>query len=537
MIRKLEINLENFTLRVSKIFFGAITGIILLFLFFFETVDYSCKKVFGLPDKLMIITAVIIFAAAYVAVEYIKNHTAFRKAVSFDTDKAIKIAVLCLFAIQVYISYNILFETDWDAGIILYSVRGFLAGDGLDEFRQWYFSLYPNNLMLLFYELLVLKINSVFGIFIGQQQLMCMVIINCALSSSACYLVYKIAILYVKRLYATLGFVLAVLSFGLSPWMVICYSDQLGIIFPILSIYFFTKPVSSVYKRTVCLCLSVMISCVGYFIKPQCFIILIAIALVEVLKLFCKNERKEWKRILIVLLSIVFTFLTVRTGLNLASDKYNIHLEPEAKFGMSHFFAMGLNPNERGTYSQEDVDFSASIPTVKERNSANIKKALNRINNMGFKGLVRYYIGKTLTIYNDGTFAWRCEGTFFANVFETPNLKAAPFLRNIYCTDSKSEMVVTTVQQFVWIVILLLSFASVFAKHKNVKGLELAVLMISIVGLTLFELLFEARARYLYIYVPIFCVLAAVGADNMHFLFDKIFRKSQSGELPAAERS
>lgn len=104
-----------------------------------------------------------------------------------------------------------MFETDWDAGIILYSVRGFLAGDGLDEFRQWYFSLYPNNLMLLFYELLVLKINSVFGIFIGQQQLMCMVIINCALRSSACYLVYKIAILYVKRLYATLGFVLAVL--------------------------------------------------------------------------------------------------------------------------------------------------------------------------------------------------------------------------------------------------------------------------------------------------------------------------------------
>lgn len=280
------------------------------------------------------------------------------------------------FAIQVYISYNILFETDWDAGIILYSVRGFLAGDGLDEFRQWYFSLYPNNLMLLFYELLVLKINSVFGIFIGQQQLMCMVIINCALSSSACYLVYKIAILYVKRLYATLGFVLAVLSFGLSPWMVICYSDQLGIIFPILSIYFFTKPVSSVYKRTVCLCLSVMISCVGYFIKPQCFIILIAIAIVEVLKLFCKNERKEWKRILIVLLSIVFTFLTVRTGLNLASDKYNIHLEPEAKFGMSHFFAMGLNPNERGTYSQEDGIFLVLFQLLRSETAQILKKHL-----------------------------------------------------------------------------------------------------------------------------------------------------------------
>ena len=38
--------------------------------------------------------------------------------------------------------------------------------------------------------------------------------------------------------------------------------------------------------------------------------------------------------------------------------------------------------------------------------------------------------------------------------------------------------------------------------------------MLAILGLILFELLFEARARYIYTYVPIFCVLAALGMNG-----------------------
>lgn len=40
-----------------------------------------------------------------------------------------------------------------------------------------------------------------------------------------------------------------------------------------------------------------------------------------------------------------------------------------------------------------------------------------------------------------------------------------------------------------------------------------AILMLGIVGLTLFELLFEARARYLFIYAPIYIILCIYGLD------------------------
>ena len=42
----------------------------------------------------------------------------------------------------------------------------------------------------------------------------------------------------------------------------------------------------------------------------------------------------------------------------------------------------------------------------------------------------------------------------------------------------------------------------------------MVVLMVSIIGLTLFEILFEARARYLYTYVPLFILIALKGMDE-----------------------
>lgn len=51
------------------------------------------------------------------------------------------------------------------------------------------------------------------------------------------------------------------------------------------------------------------------------------------------------------------------------------------------------------------------------------------------------------------------------------------------------------------------------------------IVMLAIIGLTIFELIFEARARYLYTYVPLYIILAAAGVqkivekkNNLHWL-------------------
>ena len=41
------------------------------------------------------------------------------------------------------------------------------------------------------------------------------------------------------------------------------------------------------------------------------------------------------------------------------------------------------------------------------------------------------------------------------------------------------------------------------------------IVMLAIIGLTIFELIFETRARYLYTYVPLYIILAAAGVQKI----------------------
>ena len=71
--------------------------------------------------------------------------------------------------------------------------------------------------------------------------------------------------------------------------------------------------------------------------------------------------------------------------------------------------------------------------------------------------------------------------------------------------------------------IIILNFISVFVR----KDISTNVLMLGIIGLSLFELLFEARARYLYIYVPLYIILAIYGIS---FINQKISTKKISSK-------
>ena len=125
--------------------------------------------------------------------------------------------------------------------------------------------------MLFFFELFVFKLNKYFSIFSDTQQVLCVITVNCALNTLSCLLVYKTAARLTRKLYAFFGFFLAVLSFGLSPWNIICYTDALGLIFPILTLYVFIRPQNTNGSP---MCFSAIIGTLGYFIKPQCFICL-----------------------------------------------------------------------------------------------------------------------------------------------------------------------------------------------------------------------------------------------------------------------
>lgn len=118
-----------------------------------------------------------------------------------------------------------------------------------------------------------------------------------------------------------------------------------------------------------------------------------------------------------------------------------------------------------------------------------------------------------LGTFNDGTFAWMWEGAFFFKIYDEPNTRAASFLRSFFYKDGKYLDVFRTSEQTLWMFVLTMCFCAALLYKNNVQYKQLSVVMLSIIGITLFEALFEVRARYLFIYVPFFCMLAAMGIN------------------------
>ncbi len=510
--------------NIIRVTFGIVFGLIILLIFFGQTREYMCKIHFQLNNfsLLAILAAVFVFGSL---INYLCNQ---RKITlcsdKINYDRWVMVLTLVLFVMQCYVFYNIFFLSGWDVKVVRKAAT-YLAEGNLDKFRQYsrYYSWYPNNLFITYMNALILKINNNLGVFSGKYIMMSGVIICSMINSLSCYLVYKVLDLIAEKKVALAGFILAVLSFGISSWTVIFYSDSVGLIFPVLCIYLYMKPVSKVPVRYIYRFLAVFTAIVGYYIKPQCVIMLIAIMVVEIIKLFCGFNTKQLIKPMGILISAVFCILVISQSINILNTKTGIDINKEKKFGMTHFFMMGLNEEFNGVYYREDVDYSGSFDTADERKAANIEVAVKRLKNMGPDGYINLISKKMLTAYNDGTFAWGIEGEFYYKMPKDLNKRMSPYLKSVYYNNGSRNGKLMIFQQSIWLAILLGSFASCFVKSDEYSKKQMVTLWVSVLGLTLFECLFEVRARYLYTFVPIYCVLGALGLKIMCNSFCKLF--------------
>jgi hypothetical protein len=177
---------------------------------------------------------------------------------------------------------------------------------------------------------------------------------------------------------------------------------------------------------------------------------------------------------------------------------------------------MGMNAATDGVYSHQDLLYSASFATKSERETANINVIKERLHRFGIVGYVKFLAKKTLVNYGDGTFAWAEEGSFYVKMYDQPGW-ISPMLKSFYYSTGNNYKKTSTMEQAVWIGTLLAMLGLMVRRIDH----NIAVLMLSILGLTAFELIFEARARYLYIYAPIYICLGMLGLRNFSLLLKK----------------
>ncbi len=511
----------------------ALLGVCLLIVQNF--IDQYCKKYFTLPNlAVFVIDLAVLGIIGFLAIKY--GRAIERVLCRFVFKRFVVLLTVLFFLVQTYIARNVYFLTGWDVEVVFNSASS-IAGGGVAA--DWYYVLYPNNLFLTYLFALILKINSGIGLFPENGGVFSIIIFQCALFAVAAYLVFAICYDFTKKKSVSLfAFVAFFLLIGLSPWVIIPYSDAMGLVFPVLMfrIYQLSCRAQSTRARVTLWGVNGLVAFVAFKIKPQLLIMFIAIILIEIFRtgLVRIKDKRLLRRALtnIAVCLLVFVIVAISFSVFCASQTA-IMLDGEAEIGLPHFFMMGLNGESNGGYYYNDVEFSLSFDTKAERNAENFRVAFERISEMGFFGLTDHLVRKSLVNFGDGTFAWGVEGNFYREVLPEPNEGVAPFLRSFYYNDGENYRFFEDSMQAVWLAVLMFSgTAGIYAiKHKGSLGLESSVLILSLIGLSLFEALFEARARYLMTYAPIFVICAAIGFYSvLKFIDTKIQKRGMEND-------
>ena len=533
MLKKLTLN-KDFINKAVKFMSVIMFAFILLIMFFVDTrVEYNYRNDVKLNNYIFFLVAFLIIGILFALKKLLKNkQDKVQKIISKIESKSTLIIVILfilLIIFQALMIRNLYFETKWDLEHVIGTLRNFLETGVFDNHAYIgtypYFSIYPNNLFLANVFCLIGKMVMIF--FQEKYVYGALVIIGTILVDIAGILTVKtIGNFTDKKIFKIIGMIGFMAFIGVSPWLLVPYSDTYSIMFPIAVLYNYTKKDKKLYNYL----LIGLCSYLGYLIKPTVIIVLIAIAIIEAFRLLTKIKIKEnriqrakkvVKNIIFVLIGMVLVFL-LKFGLSKVTN-----YEPEKKYEISfyHYLMMGINEETTGAYNGDDVVNSISQNSYEERISYNKQVFLERLKSMSAKDLAEFYTKKILVNYNDGTLAWGREGGFY-DIVNNKDDRLANIMKNFYYNDGSLFYIFTDIMQFIWIFILVFVFICAIL---NKFDKNISVVFLSLIGLTLFTLLFEARARYLYLYSTFYVIIAVLGIEAL------LYRKSKREEIKRIE--
>lgn len=425
----------------------------------------------------------------------------------------IAIVAVCFFFLQLYLVYNYYFETDWDVQVLLGTARNIANHGNINEYC-WYYSNYPNNLLLTWFFAAILFITK--PLHLGIYDFFAIIVVQSAFCVLTFLMLYQLCIKLWKRYdLAYFACCIYLILIGLSPWVSIPYSDSWALLFPVLllELRYCLDWKGKLSRKWFWI---TFVAYLGFRIKPQVFFAFMAIVLVDGFMLWRLQRQKQSVKPFVIryLIPALCGFLVSASVSFVLVKSTRVHRDTTQTIGAAHYLMLGMNQNTIGHYCDEDLMFSRSFETPSARFAGNMKEVGRRVREMGTGGFGKLMCEKMLANYQDGTFAWGKEGWFYKTVFPEKNRHLSPFMRNLYYNRQMQGAYYPWWCSFataIWLGVLLFAFLATFGRWNN----PLKVIAISIIILTLYELLFEARARYLYAYVPFYIVMAVQGAETM----------------------
>ena len=523
--------------RVIKCLFAVAIVAILFINVAFYWLDYKgTRRTWQIINNPILLPISICLVGVIFAIVY-KAKFKFKR---FSADAVFIVASLLFLILQVFLVRQYYFETAWDAATVRDSAINIVNVDSPDP--DWwpdYYDVNPNNRTIVSLFTVVIRVMSTLTI---DDPNFGLILFQCGISwMTGVVLYFTVKRLTNSRRPACVAWLIYAVSVGLSPWVSIPYSDGVGLIIPITMILLLTiKSQRSLVRTLKWLALGGL----GYLslqIKPQTTIMLIAILIVVGLGIIVDKIRNGQpiftRQRIINMTALVGGMCLVMIPIKLINDTL-VPIKLDRNLPITHYLMMGMNSETDGIYSGDDVWFisldgvykegdgsspPSRVVTTDEIADRNIKELINRLKEMGIVGTAKLLVRKSLVNFNDGAFAWSGEGNFYWSV-KPSSSELAQSIREIFYIPDKGNGVTSarskykyfqTIEQGIWLAVLFFSIFSVLG-HK--KSRVIVSMMLGVIGLIVYEMLFEARARYIYTYVPIFILLAVYGMERLYKL-------------------
>ena len=431
-----------------------------------------------------------------------------KPSVSYPLVRILIITVI-LFLIQVFVCYNAYFTTGWDCSIVLSAAYHEANGWAFDMHYE-YFSQYPNNLFLVYVFGFIMKIAKLFGITDKSHGFFVLIVFQCLLNSLTGLMIHRILFLLKNRFWARVGYGLYVILIGTCPWLLIPYSDSMGLIFPIFCIFLWLMAgrTSRIWVKVLLWAGIGIWEAIGYHIKPQTVIIFIALVFTEFLYRLCHREGRKLLYTLfigILLFILSFAFLEKNYTHRIAG------IDTDASVGIAHYFMVGLNEETGGTVSDEDWQFSLGIEGKESRNAADLKAAFERVREMGPVRLFLHFLRKTNINYGDGAMGYpNVTAEYFYKELHSEKIPyVSGAIREVLYGTGIVNLIFRMFKHITWLFLLLLIPLG-FRYRTDREDLFENCLLLDLFGLFLFETHFEAGARYQYTGLPLLILAATL---------------------------
>lgn len=403
---------------------------------------------------------------------------------------------------------------DWDAAPVFYSASRY-AEQGIPEAAdRGYFQINPNNLLLM----LLLSRYLAAADDLGAEDLrQSAAYLNGALLFCGMLLTYAAAAMLGGRRAARLTLVPSLLLIVLSPWLPVFYSDTAGL--PFTAAVFCLLLLAGRRRLPVRLLLwgaAGAVSAVGYGIKPTVLIVLVAAALVALFS----ARRRLWRRDLAAALLSVAAAAGAFAGTHAAAAAWSRSTgvpAQDARYALpfTHFLKVGVqqypgpNGDFYGAYNEADRTSTLAVTDPQERFDAALQAYLDRVEARGPGGYAGFLNAKLRWITGDGSFFSWGEGRMGADAFIADD-PLSRSIQDFYGPGRPGFSVLLSLWQGTWFLLLALCAAGLFLRGPPLDSRGTVTARIALLGLFVFLMFSEGRARFLYLYLPFFIVLAAL---------------------------